>query len=104
MAKDALTEAKEDLGAEIATLRKEIETLAGTVNRLGRASVVEMREAAKSGVVEMRDAAKARIEQGSSAMGAVEARIAEETRARPWQALGIAAFGGLLFGFLMRRR
>lgn len=90
MAKDD-TSAPE-LGIEIAELRKELEALAATVARIGRA-----------GIAEARGAAEERLAGGAKAMGGVEDRILAEATARPWRTLGLAALGGLVLGLVLRR-
>ncbi|WP_127900184.1 hypothetical protein [Solirhodobacter olei] len=81
-----------DLSAEIATLRKEIEALAGTVSRIGRA-----------GAATARGAAEGRIHEGAEAIGGVEEKILAQTRDHPWRVLGLAALGGLVLGLVLRR-
>jgi ElaB/YqjD/DUF883 family membrane-anchored ribosome-binding protein len=92
MADDKATGKTPDLAAEVAALRKELEAVAVTVARIGRA-----------GVGEARGAAEERLAEGAEALGGVENRILAETQAHPWRALGLAALGGLVLGLILRR-
>ncbi|TMV83494.1 hypothetical protein FGG78_22720 [Thioclava sp. BHET1] len=92
-----------DLAKEVAALRRELESVAATVGRIG-----------SSGVAEAKAAAKHRIDQGlglgedlaaelKREWANAENRVVEQTRANPWRALGIAALGGFALALLMRR-
>ncbi len=81
-----------DLAAEIAALRKELETLAGLVGRIGQA-----------GVAEMAGVAKAKMGEGVETLQGLEARMQDEVQTRPLRALGFAALGGFVLGLILRR-
>ncbi|MCB2111152.1 MAG: hypothetical protein H6895_08325 [Defluviimonas sp.] len=92
MTKKGEAQTEIELGAEIEALRAEIEALAGTLKRIGRA-----------GVEEARAAAVAELGEGAASVEAFGAGIAREARARPWRSLGLAALAGLALGFVLRR-
>ena len=92
MARDTETEVADDLAKEVAALRKEMQEMASTISRIGRA-----------GVAGARSVAEAKLGEGGDALHELEDRLLMETRARPYRALGLAALGGLALGLLLRR-
>ncbi len=92
MAKDTDAQMPPDLAAEIAALRQEMEAVAATLKRIGRAGFADAGRVAGEG-----------LNEGGEALGGAESRILREIEARPWRALGIAALGGLVLGLILRR-
>lgn len=92
MAKDLHPDEAPEFGAEIAALRKEIEALAATVARIGRA-----------GAAGLHAKAEETLGSGADTLGGVEERILGEARTHPWRTLGLAALGGLVLGLILRR-
>ncbi|GHE04132.1 hypothetical protein U879_01680 [Defluviimonas sp. 20V17] len=93
-----------ELAAEVAALRAEMSDVISRIGKLGQDSAALAREGAKAklaeGVARGSDAAdRARREWAS-----LERRVLAQTQEHPWQTLGIAAFGGLALGLLLRRR
>lgn len=100
-AEEAASEDLAALGAEIARLRAELGGLVETAGRIGReradaiAGSVRNSESFAAGEAALADL-EAKLHQ-------IEGEIRASTRRSPWQALGIAAAIGFVFGLILRR-
>lgn len=86
------TAARADLAAEIAALKTDIAALAERMRKIGSLGGEAALEGGREGADRL-----------TEELGRLEARLLEETRAHPFQVLGVTALAGFALGLLLRR-
>ncbi|MFC2966588.1 DUF883 family protein [Acidimangrovimonas pyrenivorans] len=96
-----------DLAAEVAELRRELESVAALIRKIGADGLEAAQSEAKARLAEglAQGEATARKVAGEvrDDWQELESRVMDETRAHPWRTLGLAALAGMVLGLLLRR-
>jgi ElaB/YqjD/DUF883 family membrane-anchored ribosome-binding protein len=93
----------DELKAQIATLRGDIEAIARTLASMGRAREEAMVEKMKASAADLKNRGSEKLSEVKDRADDILAEIDDHARRRPMTALALAAGFGVLVGLLLRR-
>lgn len=102
-AEEAISNAAEPLGAEVAALRAELAELGKHVARIGKERASGLKSAASAAASDSYARGEAAYDVVLSELQALEEEVADAARRRPFASLGLAMLVGFLIGIVFRR-
>lgn len=103
-AADAAQRLRDNGGQEARTLLADVQDLVGRVAHVADPEIARLRVRIESGLATTRKTLADRTDQVQRQAKAAMATSDRYVHEQPWQSVGIAAFAGLLVGFLIARR